>query len=246
MRLANELLEAIYQFPFSGNTLRVVLWIIRQSYGWRRKFMAACSYRAASKAMRMPVGSVHLAMEILIENKVIVRDDLGRLRLNKDYEAWQPVQPTERSAHRTKSFSPLNTGVQPTEPPYPYKEKDITAKDSKDNSSVAPEGLMEVWNSNRGELPKALAMSPGRTRAAKARLSERSLDEWQNVIQRIANSPFCLGRNERGWVASFDWLLRPDTALRVLEGKYDERKNGNHGRIVGDRAPVPGKYAKLG
>ena len=25
------------------------------------------------------------------------------------------------------------------------------------------------------------------------------------------------------WVATFDWLLKPDTATRVLEGQYDNR-----------------------
>lgn len=40
---------------------------------------------------------------------------------------------------------------------------------------------------------------------------------------RISTSDFCRGKNERGWVATFDWLLQPDTAIKVLEGKYDNR-----------------------
>jgi hypothetical protein len=36
-------------------------------------------------------------------------------------------------------------------------------------------------------------------------------------------SPFCRGETgDRGWRASFDFLLKPDTATKVLEGKYDD------------------------
>jgi hypothetical protein len=41
-------------------------------------------------------------------------------------------------------------------------------------------------------------------------------------VKRIASSAFCTGTNDRGWRATPDWLLRPDTAAKVLEGKYDD------------------------
>lgn len=87
-----------------------------------------------------------------------------------------------------------------------------------------PAGLLEAWNRNSGNgLPKAQGMSPNRTAAARARLKERPLAEWGNIIAKIAASKFCCGENDRRWVATFDWLLKPDTALKVLEGKYDDR-----------------------
>lgn len=125
--IANELLEAIYRHQFSANGFRLVAWIIRQTYGWKKKAVNGFSYRRAATDMKMSVSSVHLALQVLIEHKVLVRDEHAKLKLNKDYEAWEafsplntPVQPAEhpRSAHRTPPFSPLNA----------YKDKTIPAK----------------------------------------------------------------------------------------------------------------------
>ncbi len=46
--------------------------------------------------------------------------------------------------------------------------------------------------------------------------------EWIDIINRISLSQFCTGTNNRSWRATFDWLLQPDTALKVLEGKFDD------------------------
>lgn len=88
-----------------------------------------------------------------------------------------------------------------------------------------PADLFEVWNKTTvGELPQALELNVGRTTAARARLKERpDLAQWRAIVERINASDFCRGQNDRGWVATFDWLLQPDTAAKVLEGKYDNR-----------------------
>ena len=44
------------------------------------------------------------------------------------------------------------------------------------------------------------------------------------MFARIQASAFCRGDNERGWVADFAWVIgSPDVAVKVLEGKYDNR-----------------------
>lgn len=78
------------------------------------------------------------------------------------------------------------------------------------NEICAPAGLPE-WRETKG----------GRAKALRERLKERAFDEWHTILQRIADSPFCCGRNDRGWRASPDWLLKPDTPSKVLEGKYE-------------------------
>jgi len=44
------------------------------------------------------------------------------------------------------------------------------------------------------------------------------------VFARIQGSAFCRGTNDRGWVADLGWVISsPDVAVKVLEGKYDDR-----------------------
>ena len=90
-------------------------------------------------------------------------------------------------------------------------------------TEIAPEALAEAWNTYCGELPKCIELGGTRRRHAHQRLNDRPLEQWVEVIDRMAGSSFCNGENDRGWVATFDWLIRPDTAAKVLEGKYDNR-----------------------
>jgi hypothetical protein len=88
----------------------------------------------------------------------------------------------------------------------------------------SPSSLQVIWNLEAHEdLPRWQENPPDRKRAEKARLKERpSIPEWRLIVRRISASSFCRGHNERGWKASPDWLLKPGTAAKVLEGKYDD------------------------
>lgn len=91
--------------------------------------------------------------------------------------------------------------------------------------TVSPSDLVAIWNSNRGELAEVVKLTTDRGRRAKARLQERpDLGWWVSVAQRIAASAFCCGKNDRGWRADFDFFVRPGSAEKTMEGKYDERK----------------------
>lgn len=121
---------------------------------------------------------------------------------------WHPLEgATEVIGHRSE-----------------VKRKEEEADMSAAPTAPGPSQLQEAWNSGRPtQLPAWREMTKGRRATADNRLASRPLAEWVQVIARIRQSAFCLGENDRGWVASPDWLLRPDTATRVLEGKYDNR-----------------------
>lgn len=90
--------------------------------------------------------------------------------------------------------------------------------------------LAELWNDiGAGVLPTVVKSNKQRDRLAKQRWNEHSREEWGEVILRITRSEFCTGKNDRGWKATFDWLLQPATALKVLEGKFDNRSGSPPG-----------------
>jgi uncharacterized protein YdaU (DUF1376 family) len=85
--------------------------------------------------------------------------------------------------------------------------------------------LRELWNEEtNGLLPQCLKLTDQRRKHVAARLTETPFDQWVDIITRIKKSSFCCGENDRGWKATFDWLIRPETATRVLEGQYDDRQ----------------------
>lgn len=89
--------------------------------------------------------------------------------------------------------------------------------------SEQPEDLQALWNHEaHASLPRWQGMSDTRKRRAAARLREKPLQTWREVIRRLSASPFCRGEEGgTGWRASPDWLLQPEVADKVLEGQYD-------------------------
>ena len=94
-----------------------------------------------------------------------------------------------------------------------------------DKDPPKPPKLIELWNEHCGGLPKVLKTNKSRNARISKRESEAPVDEWIEVIKRIASSNFCQGKNSKHWKADFDWLLQPEVRLKVLEGKYDNRLN---------------------
>lgn len=89
---------------------------------------------------------------------------------------------------------------------------------------LTPQDLADVWNiETLPPIPRCKYLTHQRKSRASARLRERPLEEWRAIVRRIGLSAFCRGENDRGWLATFDWLLQPDVAVKVLEGKYDDR-----------------------
>jgi hypothetical protein len=43
------------------------------------------------------------------------------------------------------------------------------------------------------------------------------------AIGKVSRSAFLRGQNEKRWVITFDWLLKPNNFPKVLEGNYDDR-----------------------
>jgi phage replication O-like protein O len=93
-RLANAILQAMVAFPWTSPVqLRLVLHVVRQSYGFNRKMARSASLAELAVTLREPRSSVHRALQTLVGAGVLVRDESGRLRLVKDYEKWRAAVP---------------------------------------------------------------------------------------------------------------------------------------------------------
>lgn len=85
--------------------------------------------------------------------------------------------------------------------------------------------LQGLWNEiTTAPLPRWRDLTKKRSIAAAARFKENP-DEgyWRDVMKRIEASTFCRGGGHTSWVADPEFLLRPDTHVKVMEGKYDNR-----------------------
>ena len=88
-------------------------------------------------------------------------------------------------------------------------------------ASSAEIEVVSFWNSTMGQSCK---LTPKRKRALKTRLADPAwIAIWREAVQRASESDFCNGLGEQGWRADLEWFLRPDSAQKLMEGKFDNR-----------------------
>lgn len=73
------------------------------------------------------------------------------------------------------------------------------------------------------DLTTIIKLSDKRKAKLKARLDELGEDKIIEAIDKIKESSFLRGENDRKWKVDFDWLIANDTnILKVLEDKYKD------------------------
>ncbi len=83
--------------------------------------------------------------------------------------------------------------------------------------------IVAAWNETGLTQVMKVTAETKRGRALKARIRENGVDGVLKAIENVKNSPFLKGKNKRGFVASFDWLITsPDNFQKTLEGNYTQ------------------------
>lgn len=86
--VSNELLEAVYRFPFTAAQLRALLFVLRDSYGWKRKETLAHTISELAEALDLPRSSAGRAIDELKELGAIEPTIDGGWAPVKNYNAW--------------------------------------------------------------------------------------------------------------------------------------------------------------
>ena len=139
---------------------------------------------------------------------------------------------TESGTQVEPKWNPSGTQVEPQV----RLGKDSIGKDSISNTNVldcpAETGrfteIVESWNSLSAygiAQVKRIVDGSIRAKQLKSRISQYGEDAIIEAIDRIRRSKFLQGDNNRGWIITFDWFIKPSNFAKVYEGNYD---NGNH------------------
>ena len=98
--------------------------------------------------------------------------------------------------------------------------------------------LMEEWNKLNQNISKITTINPGTQRYTllKARLNDYGEEKILQDINRINSSKFLQGYNNNGWNITFDWFIKPNNFIKVLEGNYDDKANNKKENTNGKRS----------
>ncbi len=129
---------------------------------------------------------------------------------------WEMEEPKMRNG-RTQNGSPI-----------PDINTDI---ETGDNLTVSDDTVcqtdvrrvIEQWNSlsNCGIRP-VTKVSPETRRydMLRARIRVYGVEKVLEAVRNIRGSSFLCGGNKSGWAITFDWFVRPNNFVKVLEGNY--------------------------
>ena len=94
----------------------------------------------------------------------------------------------------------------------------------KNKNSIDFDLVMDAYNDAvENRLPQIQKMTTARKNAVKKLLKEIEQPTFQNLANYFYDfvdhaKPFYFGENDRGWRANFDYIIKPSTYLKVVEG----------------------------
>ncbi|RVR27993.1 DNA replication protein [Citrobacter freundii] len=263
-RLANMLLEEYAGADLTKRQFKVLLAVLRLTYGWNKPMDRITNSQIAQIA-RLPEKRVSEARVQLVGMNLLTQ--VGRsIGPNKNTAEWllpagescdtenpskqgindeeeeslklgdnpsnQGIPQNEGESPKSGEEESLNSGEHQrhintinTNTPQP-PEGECVGQEEKPVSKKTPidyQAVLSAYNTTLGDrLPQAEALNDKRRRAIKrllTELKEPTVEAVENYFAAFAERApkFYFGENDRGWRASFDYLLRSDTLLKTRE-----------------------------
>ena len=204
-----------------------------------------------SNEFNKPLNEIKIALDIFQKFKMIeIIDDFIRL---KNWQQYQNVDGLEKIREQTRlrvqkhrenqrltlenDKCNVTRNVTVTQSNAPRirienknKSKNILNILSNDKIFVP---LIQKWNELPDTISKISTMKKDtqRFKMLSQRINEYGSDKILEAIDKIKQSPFLLGQNNSGWTITFEWFVRPNNFIKVLEGNYIDKKI-NKGNFV--------------
>ena len=121
------------------------------------------------------------------------------------------------------------------------KEEDREGEEDKEELTV-PKGtvcrtkdvrlVIEEWNKTDFKNIERISPDSKRGGMLRKRINDYGVEKVIEAVKRANQSKFLKGFNKQGWMADFDWFIKPSNFQKVLEGNYDNRVEGKTGKSL--------------
>lgn len=236
-RLSNMLLEAYSGADLTKRQFKVLLAILRKTYGWNKP-MDRISDSQLSDITNLPVKRCNEAKLELVRMNVIKQQG-GMFGPNKNISEWcipqnegKSLKTGDKTSLKLRESHPSKQGdtkdtIQKKERNTSLPPSEVSERDDKKSSRSKPtpyEAVLQCYNElAEGKLPLAESLNAKRKRDIKRLLSELkepTVEAASLYFEAFFSTArqFYFGDNDRSWRANFDYLLRSDTLMKTREG----------------------------
>jgi len=134
------------------------------------------------------------------------------------------------------------------------KEKEYSITAVEDTSKVVSSNnllhfvpyadIVELYNNICVSLNPVVKLTDKRKQSIGARYREYGCDieTFKTLFQKVQSSPFLKGDNQKGWQADFDWLMKPNNFVKVMEDKYKPKPQEKDQKDKEEEDIKSGKY----
>lgn len=179
------------------------------------------SYEGLADALKKSPKQIRIAMEKLESSGEVARSRAMKGQV-VSLVKWAKIQTDEEK--RAGNRAPVGQA----EGRLRATTKEVReVKEEEEVKNITPNGVVELFHSTCTRMRKVIVFSQKRKTAVRARIREHGVESLEKVFRAAANSDFMNGKNNRGWVADFDWIINPTNYVKILEGKYNNKTQPN-------------------
>ena len=144
-------------------------------------------------------------------------------RVRRHRRKQKALQSNGQALQRNNGVTNCNTDIDIDKDIEIERDKDIETEKKSMNSSQINQ-IISLWNSLDKNIPKVTALNAGtqRYKLLTARINEYGLDDVIKAIKNIRQSRFLRGY-VNDFAITFDWFVRPNNFIKVLEGNYTDK-----------------------
>ena len=240
-KIANELLERLIMTDLSGSEMKIVLFIMRKTYGFGKK-EDRLLLRKISEATGLQRQNVYRELKRLVKRKIVIKNDYTKpisYGIQKDYTQWKPLSKLTiviKSDNRCNQnrLQVLSNPITPT-----TKETITKETITKEIPPLPPINEIEIimlqWNefAEKYDLAqiKGIEKKSQRHSSLNARMKNKGFD-FSLLLTLIENSPFLIGQTKENFRVFFDWIIKPSNYQKIIEGNYLDRKKKHSGILA--------------
>lgn len=214
LKIANEIAEALYRTNLSPYEGRILWYVFRATYGYSKK-SAPLSLSQIATETHLDRRNVGKAMKRLIERNIIASTIVGKrpqYSFQKDYDTWKSVYvDTQKKCVRRYTVS--------NKKPVPKSVQKTPATD------VPFLEILDAWATILPELKKPKPLLERKKKLITRWVADEKRQNvawWEGLFRYIRKCPHLMGHNDRGWTASFDFVIRSEMQLaKIIEGQYE-------------------------
>ena len=193
-----------HNLSYASRSLAICIWLIASEHNDPMSGLFDDDISELSFRARMPENDVKKCVKELLDQGFIEKEnavDSGMLA-----DCYQVATPETETEAETEAETDKGVSFQIDDAINSYnaiaKENGLTI-------------MQRLTKDRRSKLIRRLSDAGG-------------IEGFKIALDKMICSDFCMGNNDRGWKASFDFLMQEQSFTRLMEGFYDNGKN-THG-----------------